>query len=260
MISGRFDSADTAVELYSLPNGCAPPTPTRRCIARMARRGRCRTYRCSMNSSTCWAAKSRRRRRRAGAAAETAYAAGVLDTMISREDLMDDEDHLIAQDLLYAEDLADRFIERDHRELAERAAADRDWTYRHLVVDEAQELSEMDWRVLMRRCPSRSFTVVGDLAQRRSVAGAQVMGHDAGAVCARPLGVPVSVGQLPHPGGDHDGRRRAARRVRTGDPPAGVGPRLRGAAVVPSGHRGRTTHCDRGIRPATRAVEKVPAW
>src|SRR5262245_6060970 len=30
----------------------------------------------------------------------------------------------------------------------------------------------MDWRVLMRRCPSRSFTVVGDLAQRRSAAGA----------------------------------------------------------------------------------------
>ena len=74
--------------------------------------------------------------------------------------------------MLYAEDLAERFVERDTRELAERAAADRDWTYRHVVVDEAQELSEMDWRVLMRRCPSRSFTVVGDLAQRRSVAGA----------------------------------------------------------------------------------------
>ncbi|MGQ4596601.1 RNA polymerase recycling motor ATPase HelR [Nocardia sp. R6R-6] len=100
------------------------------------------------------------------------YAAGVLDLMIRREDLMDDEDHLIAQDLLYAEDLADRFLERDSRELVERAAADRDWTYRHVVVDEAQELSEMDWRVLMRRCPGRSFTVVGDLAQRRSVAGA----------------------------------------------------------------------------------------
>ena len=85
---------------------------------------------------------------------------------------MDDEDHLLATDLLYAEDLADRFVERDTRELGERAAADRDWTYRHIVVDEAQELSEMDWRVLMRRCPSRSFTVVGDLAQRRSVAGA----------------------------------------------------------------------------------------
>jgi len=104
--------------------------------------------------------------------AEADYAAGVLDIMISREDLMDDEDHLLAQDMLYAEDLADRFVERDTRELAERAAADRDWTYRHVVVDEAQELSEMDWRVLMRRCPSRSFTVVGDLAQRRSVAGA----------------------------------------------------------------------------------------
>ena len=103
--------------------------------------------------------------------AEAAYAAGVLDLMMSREDLMDDEDHLLAQDMLYAEDLADRFLERDTRELVERAAADRDWTYRHVVVDEAQELSEMDWRALMRRCPSRSFTVVGDLAQRRSVAG-----------------------------------------------------------------------------------------
>jgi DNA helicase IV len=107
---------------------------------------------------------------------EAEYAASVLDNMISREDLMDDEDHLLAQDMLNAEDLADRFHERDTRELAERAAADRDWTYRHVVVDEAQELSEMDWRVLMRRCPSRSFTVVGDLAQRRSVAGATSWG------------------------------------------------------------------------------------
>ncbi|MGK8506890.1 RNA polymerase recycling motor ATPase HelR [Nocardia asiatica] len=108
------------------------------------------------------------------AAAE--YAAGVLDILISREDLMDDEDHLLAQDLVYAEDLADRFVERDSRAVAERAAADRDWTYRHVVVDEAQELSEMDWRVLMRRCPGRSFTVVGDLAQRRSAAGATSWG------------------------------------------------------------------------------------
>jgi DNA helicase IV len=103
---------------------------------------------------------------------EAEYAAGVLDLMVAREDLMDDEDHLIAQDVIHAEALADRFLERDTRELAERAAADRDWTYRHVVVDEAQELSAMDWRVLMRRCPGRSFTIVGDLAQRRSVAGA----------------------------------------------------------------------------------------
>ncbi|MFC4604430.1 RNA polymerase recycling motor ATPase HelR [Rhodococcus kronopolitis] len=105
--------------------------------------------------------------------AEAAYAAGVLDLMVGRADHMDDDDHLFATDLLYAEDLADRFAQRDDRELSERAAADRDWTYRHVVVDEAQELSEMDWRVLMRRCPSRSFTVVGDLAQRRSPAGAR---------------------------------------------------------------------------------------
>jgi DNA helicase IV len=104
--------------------------------------------------------------------AEEEFAAGVLDLMISREDLMDDEDHLLAQDMLDAGDLADRFVERDTRELVERAAADRDWTYGHVVVDEAQELSEMDWRVLMRRCPSKSFTIVGDLAQRRSAAGA----------------------------------------------------------------------------------------
>ncbi|MPZ79984.1 MAG: helicase, partial [Actinophytocola sp.] len=104
--------------------------------------------------------------------AEAEYAAGVLDSLVSRQDSMDDDDHLFATDLLYAEDLADRFLERDTRDLVERATADRDWTYRHIVVDEAQELSEMDWRVLMRHCPARSFTVVGDLAQRRSVAGA----------------------------------------------------------------------------------------
>lgn len=54
---------------------------------------------------------------------------------------------------------------------AERAAADRSWTYGHVVVDEAQELSEMAWRSLLRRCPSRSFTVVGDTGQTSSAAG-----------------------------------------------------------------------------------------
>ena len=51
--------------------------------------------------------------------------------------------------------------------LSERAAKDRTWAYGHIVVDEAQELSPMAWRALLRRCPSRSFTVVGDLDQRR---------------------------------------------------------------------------------------------
>nr|WP_276571124.1 RNA polymerase recycling motor ATPase HelR [Kibdelosporangium phytohabitans] len=108
--------------------------------------------------------------------AEAEYAANVLDSLINRQEHMDDEDHLFATDLLRAEDLADRFVEEDTRDLVERASADRDWTYRHVVVDEAQELSEMDWRVLMRRCPGKSFTVVGDLAQRRAPAGATSWG------------------------------------------------------------------------------------
>ncbi len=49
--------------------------------------------------------------------------------------------------------------------VAERARVDRTWEFGHIIVDEAQELSPMAWRVLFRRCPSRSMTVVGDLAQ-----------------------------------------------------------------------------------------------
>jgi DNA helicase IV len=49
-------------------------------------------------------------------------------------------------------------------------------TFGHIVVDEAQELSEMAWRMLMRRCPSRSMTIVGDLAQTSEPAGATAWG------------------------------------------------------------------------------------
>ncbi|MGV7904350.1 helicase, partial [Mycobacterium kansasii] len=51
------------------------------------------------------------------------FAEGVLDSLVSRSDSMDDEDHLFATDLLYADDLAGRFEERDTRDLVERAAA-----------------------------------------------------------------------------------------------------------------------------------------
>lgn len=57
--------------------------------------------------------------------------------------------------------------------LAERAAADRTWAYGHVIVDEAQELSAMAWRLVMRRVPARSLTVVGDVAQTGSAAGAR---------------------------------------------------------------------------------------
>jgi len=70
-----------------------------------------------------------------------------------------------------AEAMADRFAESDTRVLAERAAADRTWAYGHAVVDEAQELSPMQWRMLLRRVPSGSLTVVGDVNQTSSVGG-----------------------------------------------------------------------------------------
>lgn len=73
-----------------------------------------------------------------------------------------------------ADVLAERFAASGPRlTTAERAAQDRTWTYGHVVVDEAQELSAMAWRMLVRRCPTRSFTIVGDVAQTSSLAGAR---------------------------------------------------------------------------------------
>ncbi len=73
-----------------------------------------------------------------------------------------------------AEQLADRFGDGGPLlSTAERAIADRTWAYGHVVVDEAQELSAMAWRMLMRRCPTKSMTLVGDVAQTGSAAGAQ---------------------------------------------------------------------------------------
>ncbi|MCX4747064.1 AAA family ATPase [Kitasatospora sp. NBC_01287] len=46
-------------------------------------------------------------------------------------------------------------------------------TYGHVVVDEAQELTAMQWRMIVRRCPSRSMTLVGDFAQAGPVAAAR---------------------------------------------------------------------------------------
>ena len=67
--------------------------------------------------------------------------------------------------------LLDQMNGDDAELTAQRAAADREWTYGHIVVDEAQELTDMDWRMLIRRCPSRSFTIVGDVAQTSAVGG-----------------------------------------------------------------------------------------
>jgi DNA helicase IV len=60
----------------------------------------------------------------------------------------------------------------DAQTLADRAGLDVAWHYGHVIVDEAQELSPMAWRMLVRRCPSRSMTVVGDIAQTSASWGA----------------------------------------------------------------------------------------
>ncbi|MEU3733445.1 ATP-dependent DNA helicase [Streptomyces sp. NPDC033538] len=109
--------------------------------------------------------------------AQIAYAQGVLDvSYASRTYEFEDKDEeeaevLSAHDIIDAERFAERQEEDDHRSAAERAAADRTWAFGHIIVDEAQELSPMAWRLLMRRCPTRSMTLVGDPAQTAEAAG-----------------------------------------------------------------------------------------
>jgi DNA helicase IV len=80
--------------------------------------------------------------------------------------------------MVTAADLAERQeAEVSLASTAERAGTDREWTFGHVIVDEAQELSPMAWRVVMRRCPMRSMTLVGDLAQTSEAAGATSWGR-----------------------------------------------------------------------------------
>ncbi|MDA8435631.1 MAG: AAA family ATPase [Actinomycetales bacterium] len=90
-----------------------------------------------------------------------------------------------AKELAYARDVAalsgsgmvtaDMLVERYAGQRARTSVADaendRTWAFGHVVVDEAQELSPMAWRVVARRCPSMSMTVVGDVNQTGSPAG-----------------------------------------------------------------------------------------
>ncbi|MFF5161600.1 HelD family protein [Streptomyces sp. NPDC000348] len=112
--------------------------------------------------------------------AQIAFAQGVLDVSYASrtyefEDKEDDDpdssEVLSAHDIIDAERFAERHEEDDHRSAAERAAADRTWAFGHIIVDEAQELSPMAWRLLMRRSPTRSMTLVGDPAQTSEAAG-----------------------------------------------------------------------------------------
>jgi DNA helicase IV len=103
-------------------------------------------------------------------AQRVAYAQGVLDIAAGSGD--SGREVLSAADLLDARELAARHEAPGRQTMAERAAADRTWTFGHVIVDEAQELSEMTWRLLARRCPAKSMTIVGDIAQTGGPAGA----------------------------------------------------------------------------------------
>ena len=65
-----------------------------------------------------------------------------------------------------SDELADHFAGGGgRRDITDLAIDNRDWMFGHVVVDEAQEMTPMMWRLVARRCPTRSMTVVGDLAQ-----------------------------------------------------------------------------------------------
>ena len=99
-----------------------------------------------------------------------------LDILASSEATDNDDDQfeaeiLSAADVIDAETLASRQQVRDIRSTAQRAAEDQTWAFGHVIVDEAQELSPMEWRMVFRRCPSKWMTLVGDTAQTSAPAG-----------------------------------------------------------------------------------------
>ncbi|HVE91265.1 MAG TPA: UvrD-helicase domain-containing protein, partial [Actinomycetota bacterium] len=67
-------------------------------------------------------------------------------------------------DPLMRREVAQRMVDRMRDEEWEPPDRERE-TFGHVLVDEAQDLSPMQWRMIQRRCPSRSMTLLGDLAQ-----------------------------------------------------------------------------------------------
>jgi hypothetical protein len=105
-------------------------------------------------------ASRRQRRREAAVAAERAYMDRVVDDLLQADD---DGEGLVQA--LRQQDLRDTLVDE-----AGLPSADPDLLadpFAHIVVDEAQELTDAEWQMLLRRCPSRSFTIVGDRAQAR---------------------------------------------------------------------------------------------
>lgn len=111
-------------------------------------------------------AARRKRRHDAAVAAERERMALVIDDIISAADFNsagDDSEGAVR--MLRGKDLQDSLIDESALPTADpdRLAG----PFAHIVVDEAQELTDAEWQMLLLRCPSRSFTIVGDRAQAR---------------------------------------------------------------------------------------------
>ena len=107
-------------------------------------------------------ASRRERQRQAAVAAEREQMTQVLDNLI---EAADDEYGTGLVTMLRGEDFHDALVNE-----AALPSADPDvlaGPFAHVVVDEAQELTDAEWQMLLLRCPSRSFTIVGDRAQAR---------------------------------------------------------------------------------------------
>ncbi|WP_326789295.1 RNA polymerase recycling motor ATPase HelR [Streptomyces sp. NBC_00151] len=102
----------------------------------------------------------RRRRHEASVAAERERMAGVIDNVLAADD-----DGEGAVTMLRGQDLRDSLIDEGGLPVAEPDLLAG--PFAHIVVDEAQELTDAEWQMLLLRCPSRSFTIVGDRAQAR---------------------------------------------------------------------------------------------
>lgn len=77
----------------------------------------------------------------------------------------------VSPSLVSASDLLSSLSPSERKSVVEQAAVDRKWQFGHIIVDEAQELTAMQWRMLRKRSASKSFTIVGDVAQTSSMAG-----------------------------------------------------------------------------------------
>ena len=104
----------------------------------------------------------RQRRQEAAVAARREQMARVVDDLI---EVADDEYGTGLVTMLRGEDFHDALVDEAGLPAAtpDRLAG----PFAHVVVDEAQELTDAEWQMLLLRCPSRSFTIVGDRAQAR---------------------------------------------------------------------------------------------